>query len=97
VTTATEHAVEDETVPLAVQQAEVGTNRCASVPATARSGVRKIRWCLHLVTENDHLSHRKASAEPDGIWNISPETSKIMLPKSIYEVAAISMVNIRVV
>jgi hypothetical protein len=48
--TATEHVVEVETPPLAVQPAEGGPNRCASVPATARSGVRKIRWCLHLVT-----------------------------------------------
>jgi hypothetical protein len=42
-TTATEHAVGDVTppLPLAVQPAEVGPKRCAGVPATARSGVRK--------------------------------------------------------
>jgi hypothetical protein len=55
-----QHAVEDETPPLAVQPAEVGPNRCASVPATARSGVRKIRWCLHLATENDHFEPPKS-------------------------------------
>ena len=69
--TATGHVVEVETPPLAVQPAEVGPNRCASVPATARSGARKIRWCFHLVTENGHFEppkSRKASAEPDGIF-----------------------------
>jgi hypothetical protein len=40
-TTATEHAVEVETPPLAVQPAEVGPKRGANVPAMARSGVRK--------------------------------------------------------
>ena len=66
--TATEHVVEVETPPLAVQPAEVGPNRFAGVPATARSGLRKIRWCLHLVAEMTILSHRKASAESDGIF-----------------------------
>jgi hypothetical protein len=39
--TATEHVVEDETPPLAVEPAEVGLKRSASVSATAGSDVRK--------------------------------------------------------
>ena len=70
--TATEHVVEVERPP-AVQPAEVGPNRCASVPATARSGVRKIRWCLHLVTENDHFEPPKSQCtEPDEIFRQKP-------------------------
>jgi hypothetical protein len=75
VTTAIEHAVEDETAPLAVQPAEVGTNRCAGVPATARSGVRKIRCQIGACTSSQKmsiLSHRKAKAEPNGIFRQKP-------------------------
>ena len=39
--TATEHTVEDETPPLAVEPGEVILKRSASVLATARSDVRK--------------------------------------------------------
>jgi hypothetical protein len=59
---------------LAVQPAEVGTNRCAGVSATARSGVRKIRWCLHLVAENGHFEPPKSHCRAR--WNISPETTR---------------------
>ena len=60
------HTVEDEAPPLAVQSAEVGPNRCAGVPATARSGVRK-------KTDGACPSSRKmATAEPDGIFRQKP-------------------------
>jgi hypothetical protein len=70
VTTATGHAVEDETAPLAVQPAEVGTNRCAGVPATGRSGVyEKSDGACTSSWKMAILSSRKASAEPsDGIF-----------------------------
>jgi hypothetical protein len=42
------------------------------------------------------LSHRKASAEPDGIFR-QKNHLKIMLQKSICEVVATSMVSFRVV
>jgi hypothetical protein len=73
-TTATEHVIEVATPPLAVQPAEVGLNWCASVPATARSGLRKIRWCLHLVAENGHFEPPKSECRAR--WNISPETTR---------------------
>ena len=47
------------------------------------------------------LSHRKASAEPDGIFRqmeyFARNDSKIVLAKSICEVVATSMVSFRVV
>jgi hypothetical protein len=48
---------------LAVQPADVGLKRSAGVPATAESGVRKIIILSH---------HRKAKAEPDGIFRQKP-------------------------
>jgi hypothetical protein len=58
-TTAIEHAAEDETPPLAVEPVQVSPKIYASAPATARSGVRN-RWRLHLVTENDHFEQPKS-------------------------------------
>jgi hypothetical protein len=66
------HTVEDEPPPLAVQSAEVGPNRCAGVPATARSGVRKkTDGACPSSRKMAILSNRKATAEPNG--KFSPE------------------------
>jgi hypothetical protein len=70
--TETEHVIEVETPPLAVQPAEVGLKRSASVPATARSGLRKISGACTSSQKMTILSHRKASAEPDGIFRQKP-------------------------
>jgi hypothetical protein len=71
--TATEHTVEDETPPLAVEPAEVGLKRSASVSATARSDVRKkIDGACTSSQKMTILSHRKATAEPDGIFRQKP-------------------------
>jgi hypothetical protein len=65
--TATEHTVEDETHPLAVESAEVSLKRSASVSATARSDVRKkIDGVCTSSRKKIILSHRKDTAEPDG-------------------------------
>jgi hypothetical protein len=67
--TATEHTVEDETPPLAVESAEVSLKRSASVPSNGT------KWCTKksdgACTSSQKmtiLSHRKANPELDGIF-----------------------------
>jgi hypothetical protein len=99
--TATEHVVEVETPPLAVQPAEVGPNRCASVPATHEQQRHEVVYEKSdgVCTSSQKvtiLSHRKASAEPDGIFRQKP-LEDYVTKKSICEVVATSMVSFRVV
>jgi hypothetical protein len=67
--TETEHVIEVQTPPLAVQPAEVGPNRCASAAAKRHEVVyEKSDGACTSSQKMTILSHRKASAEPDGIF-----------------------------
>jgi hypothetical protein len=97
--TVTEHTVGDETDPLAVQSAEVSPKSCAGVLVTARSGVRK-KQMVSAPTAPRHVKRSFSATEKplqSQMEIFARKHLQIVLPKSICEVAATSMVSFRVV